>query len=157
MIIFYLMSGRYRTIVDFSRGLIVLFYLINIVLTVLYRLIIRRILYYIRRRGNNLKHVLLVGYSRAAEAYLDRLQNNSQWGYVAHGILDDHVPAGTMYKGVKVLGDDLGAFLCLIADAEVGEGYHFFLFVVMSKFRYIVISRFRYSEIPLFRYSGISL
>ena len=27
MIIFYLMSGRYRTIVDFSRGLIVLFYL----------------------------------------------------------------------------------------------------------------------------------
>lgn len=120
MIIFYLMSGRYRTIVDFSRGLIVLFYLINIVLTVLYRLIIRRILYYIRRRGNNLKHVLLVGYSRAAEAYLDRLQNNSQWGYVAHGILDDHVPAGTMYKGVKVLGE-IGNLEYILPENKLDE------------------------------------
>jgi Undecaprenyl-phosphate glucose phosphotransferase len=29
---------------------------------------------------------------------------NGQWGYYVHGILDDHVPRGTAYKGVKVLG-----------------------------------------------------
>ena len=29
---------------------------------------------------------------------------NPQWGYVIRGILDDNVPAGTMYKGIKVLG-----------------------------------------------------
>ena len=58
----------------------------------------------IRRRGYNLKHVVLVGYSRAAESYIDRILENPQWGYVVCGVLDDHIPAGTEYRGVKVLG-----------------------------------------------------
>ncbi len=45
-----------------------------------------------------------VGYSRAAEEYVDRILQNPQWGYVIRGILDDNVPAGTTYKGVKVIG-----------------------------------------------------
>jgi Undecaprenyl-phosphate glucose phosphotransferase len=57
-----------------------------------------------RSRGYNLKHILLVGYSRAAEEYIKRIMDNPQWGYAVCGILDDHVPAGTLYKGVKVLG-----------------------------------------------------
>ena len=46
----------------------------------------------------------MVGYSRAAEEYIDRVIANPQWGYIIRGILDDSVPAGTTYKGVKVLG-----------------------------------------------------
>ena len=45
-----------------------------------------------------------MGYSRAAEEYIDRVQANPQWGYVIQGILDDNTPAGTEYKGIKVLG-----------------------------------------------------
>ena len=52
----------------------------------------------------NLKRILLVGYSRAAEEYIDRINANPQWGYVVRGILDDNVERGTMYKGVKVIG-----------------------------------------------------
>ena len=48
--------------------------------------------------------MLLVGYSRAAEEYINRIMANPQWGYHICGILDDKVPAGTRYKGVKVLG-----------------------------------------------------
>jgi Undecaprenyl-phosphate glucose phosphotransferase len=48
--------------------------------------------------------VVLVGYSRAAESYIDRILENPQWGYVVCGVLDDHIPAGTEYRGVKVLG-----------------------------------------------------
>ena len=48
--------------------------------------------------------MILVGYSRAAEEYIDRVIANPQWGYIIRGILDDSVPAGTTYKGVKVLG-----------------------------------------------------
>jgi len=40
-----------------------------------------------------------------AEAYIDRLQWNPQWGYSICGILDDTVKPGTLYKGVQVLGD----------------------------------------------------
>ena len=104
MVSFFLLITRYSRVVNFSRTFIALFYLINMTLTILYRYLVRKTLYYIRRRGNNLKHMLLVGYSRAAEAYLDRISANAQWGYVVHGILDDHVPRGTTYKGVRVLG-----------------------------------------------------
>lgn len=105
MIVFFIVSNELRGYADFSRGLLMIFYVTNILLTTIYRYAIRRLLYHIRRKGNNLKHIILVGYSRAAEAYIDRLMNNAQWGYVVHGILDDHVPRGTVYKGVKVLGN----------------------------------------------------
>ena len=72
--------------------------------TVIERQVIRKILRTLRRRGYNLKHVVLVGYSRAAESYIDRILENPQWGYVVCGVLDDHIPAGTEYRGVKVLG-----------------------------------------------------
>lgn len=89
---------------DYSRKMICIFYVLNIVLTSLSRLIVRRILRTYRAKGYNLKHILLVGYSRAAEEYIDRILGNPEWGYVVHGILDDSVPAGTLYHGVKVLG-----------------------------------------------------
>ena len=89
---------------DFSRVLLLLFYIINIVITLLFRIVLRTSLRYFRKKGYNLKHILLVGYSRAAEEYISRINANPQWGYVVRGILDNHVPAGTMYKGVKVLG-----------------------------------------------------
>ena len=104
MTAFFLLSTKFDAVVDFSRTFIFLFYLINTSLTILYRYLIRKALYQIRRRGNNLRHIILIGYSRAAEAYLDRISANPAWGYVVHGILDDHVPRGTTYKGVKVLG-----------------------------------------------------
>ena len=50
---------------------------------------IRNILYFFRRKGYNLKYILLVGYSSAAEEYITRIIANPQWGYVIRGILDD--------------------------------------------------------------------
>lgn len=89
---------------NFSRSMIFIFYMINIVLTTLSRQVLRNFLQYFRRKGYNIKYILLVGYSRAAEEYVNRINANPQWGYVVRGILDDRVPRGTLYKGVKVLG-----------------------------------------------------
>lgn len=88
----------------FSRGLIFIFFVINSILMLSMRLLIRYILHFFRAKGYNVKYILLVGYSRAAEEYINRINANPQWGYVVRGILDDHVPRGTLYKGVKVLG-----------------------------------------------------
>ncbi|MDD3412726.1 MAG: undecaprenyl-phosphate glucose phosphotransferase [Lachnospiraceae bacterium] len=87
-----------------SRGLIFGFFIVNIILETLVRNIIRFTLRYIRKKGFNMKYVLLVGYSKSAEAYINRIRLNPQWGYVIRGILDNRVTAGTIYKGVKVLG-----------------------------------------------------
>lgn len=89
---------------DFSRTMLGIFYVINIILTALSRTMIRNMLYFFRRKGYNLKYILLVGYSRAAEEYITRINSNPQWGYVVRGILDDRIPSGTVYRGVKVVG-----------------------------------------------------
>lgn len=90
--------------INFSRSMLFIFYFLNIFLEETVRMIIRYILRDIRKKGLNQKHILLVGYSRAAEEYIDRILQNPQWGYNVRGILDDNVKAGTMYKGIKVLG-----------------------------------------------------
>ena len=89
---------------DFSRSTYIMFYVINIVLQWAVRMLIFTLLKDMREKGLNQKQMICVGYSRAAEEYIDRVQANPQWGYVIRGILDDNTPAGTEYKGIKVLG-----------------------------------------------------
>ena len=90
--------------IDFSRKMLCIFYALNIVAETLVRNLIRMVLMSLRRRGLNQKQILLVGYSRAAEQYIDRIQQNPQWGYNVRGVLDDNIARGTSYKGVKVIG-----------------------------------------------------
>ncbi len=89
---------------DFSRFMMGAFFVINIVFAAVYRTLIRNLLLYFRKKGYNLKYILLIGYSRAAEEYITRINANPQWGYVVRGILDDRIPSGTIYKGVRVVG-----------------------------------------------------
>ena len=105
---------------NFSRSVMVIFYLFNVSFTSAFRIFLRKWLRSIRSRGYNLKHILLVGYSRAAEEYIDRLTDNPQWGYVACGILDNHIPAGTLYRGVKVLGS-LGNLEFILPENKLDE------------------------------------
>lgn len=90
--------------VNFSRVMMIIFLVINVVAETAVRNLIRYVLRDMRKKGYNQKHVILVGYSRAAEEYIDRVINNPQWGYTIRGILDDEIEAGTMYKGIKVIG-----------------------------------------------------
>ena len=56
---------------DYSRSMLVIFFGINTVICRCLRMGIRLILRDMRKRGLNQKHILLVGYSRAAEEYID--------------------------------------------------------------------------------------
>ena len=89
---------------DISRSMLIMFYCINIVLDYAARMAIYYGIRNMRKKGMNQKQVLLVGYSRATEGYIDRVLQNPQWGYVIRGILDDNVPAGKVYHGIKVIG-----------------------------------------------------
>ena len=97
----------------YSRWMLAYFYVINIVLEIFVRNLIRWFLRKIRRRGFNLRHLIFVGYSGAAEAFVDRILANPQWGYKICGILDDNKEPGYTYRGIAVLGptDDLEAIL----------------------------------------------
>lgn len=105
---------------NISRTMLFYFYVSNIVGEEIVRLLVRRVLRKIRRKGYNLKHILLVGYSRAAEQYIDRIQQNPQWGYNVRGILDDNIARGTTYKGVKVIGS-IGNLLYILPENKLDE------------------------------------
>ena len=115
MIVQYLLKQMH-----FSREMLLIFVVTNSVCMVFSRSVIHHILRSLRRKGYNLKHMVLVGYSRAGEEYIDRIMANPQWGYVVCGILDDKVPRGTTYKGVKVLGE-IDNLLIILPENKMDE------------------------------------
>lgn len=98
---------------DVSRRLVTVFLALNVVLTIIERNAVRMVLMKARKIGLNQKHIILVGYSKAAEEYIDRIVENPQWGYKIMGILDDTVAPGTIYRNVEVLSliDSLSSIL----------------------------------------------
>ncbi len=88
----------------FSRFFLFYFGLINTGAMVFERNAIRLALRTIRRKGLNQKHVLLVGYSHAAEGYVERIKRNSQWGYQIEGMLDDNKTPHTDCLGIPIIG-----------------------------------------------------
>ena len=80
---------------DYSRKMLFVFFCFNVVFEVVFRNLLRYILRKYRKRGYNQKHVLLVGYSQAAEGYIDRVLSHPEWGYNIRGILDDNRTRGT--------------------------------------------------------------
>lgn len=89
---------------EFSTRMLFYFFTVNVVVETVERNLIRQILHSMRGKGYNQKHILLIGYSRAAEGFIDRVRQNAEWGYQIYGILDDHVPTGKEYKKAKILG-----------------------------------------------------
>ena len=77
---------------DWSRSMILIFFVINAAMDIALRLTAGEIVKKMRRQGRFTKSILLVGYSRAAEEYIDRVLMNPQWGLNIRGILDDRQP-----------------------------------------------------------------
>lgn len=94
---------------NYARLFIIIFVAINFMLELIFRMLITTLLRKFRKKGHNLKHILLVGYGRSAEGYIDRICSHPEWGYVVHGILDDRKQNGKSYRDVHVIGniDDL--------------------------------------------------
>lgn len=115
MIVQYLLKQMH-----FSREMLLIFAVGNSLFMIISRGVIHSVLRSLRKKGYNLKHMILVGYSRAGEEYIDRIMANPQWGYVVCGILDDKVPRGTTYKGVKVLGE-IDNLLIILPENRMDE------------------------------------
>ena len=89
---------------DISRGFIGVFFCVNLVISFSFRYLLQSGLQYLRSKGINLRHVLIIGYSSVARGFIDRVNDNPQWGYYIHGIIDDENELGMEYEGVSVIG-----------------------------------------------------
>ncbi len=99
--------------INYSRSVLFLFACCNFFVGMCFRVVLRKTLRFFRKRGYNQKHILLIGYSKAAESFIERIVGNPQWGYAIYGILDDTKQKGYTYRGVEVIGtlDDLNPIL----------------------------------------------
>ena len=94
-------------VVDFSRMMLALFWCISSFAVVFKRMFIRAVLSYYRRRGYNLKHVIIVGSGQLAYQYARDIQENAQLGYKMMGYIGDVCQSA--------LGKHLGTY------ARIGE------------------------------------
>jgi len=83
-------------VIDYSRYLIFIFSILCIIFTFAERLAMRLMLRRLRKRGYNLKHILIVGLSEMTYELITKLGVNPQWGYNIIGILDDNVEIGSL-------------------------------------------------------------
>lgn len=67
--------------VHISRLVIVIFYFVNTILITFKRGLLRYILSDMRKKGLNLKHVLIVGSGETASEYLNVIKSNKNYGY----------------------------------------------------------------------------
>ena len=98
---------------EFATRVVLGFFAINTFMVTLERNVIRMVLRSLRSKGYNQKHILLIGYSRAAEGFIDRVLANPEWGYRIRGTLADHHKTGEGYRNIPVVGtiSQLNSFL----------------------------------------------
>ena len=73
--VFFFIYIIFMKIPHVSRSLQLMFYVLSMLLTIAERAAIRYALERTRRKGYNLKHVVVIGFSAAAEAYIDRIKS----------------------------------------------------------------------------------
>lgn len=92
-------------IIDFSRYLLIIFAFISTVAASFERVMVRKILKNFRKKGYNLKHILLVGVSDTTKEFLTKVEENKEWGYNVVGLIDDNEIVGKKIRGRSVLGN----------------------------------------------------
>ncbi|HCW53912.1 MAG TPA: undecaprenyl-phosphate glucose phosphotransferase [Clostridium sp.] len=68
-------------IINISRWVIIIFYFIDTSVIIIKRFILRQVLSDLRKKGFNLKHILIVGSGEIAYEYLKVIKSNKDYGY----------------------------------------------------------------------------
>jgi len=75
---------------DISREFILIFYSLNVLFSAIYRYIVKKILFSLRRKGYNKRFVLILGAGTVGRSFYSNLQQYPEIGYEAIGFLDDY-------------------------------------------------------------------
>lgn len=90
---------------EFSRLLFIIFTSMTVVAVSVERVLLRNFLRYIRSRGYNQRHALVIGTGETAKCFIASLKNYPEVGMVLEGVLGvDEVDVGTTTEDVKVIG-----------------------------------------------------
>lgn len=104
-------------LIDFSRGVILVFYVVSITLLVAKYAFIRLVLGHFRKKGYNLKHVVVIGTGRLAQQYREDIAAESELGFHISGFVGNR---GSLNQEDQWLGsfDELDRIL---ASPDISE------------------------------------
>lgn len=85
-------------IIDISRLVLAVFFVVCLLLVTCKRVLLRRILKIYRKSGHNLKHVVILGSGGSASEYLSAIRSNKALGYNAAGYVSDDAGITTLQK-----------------------------------------------------------
>lgn len=77
-----------------SRSVVLLFGILNTLISSLFRLALRMLLRRMRAKGYNIKHVLLVGWNESSAEFYQRITGNKRLGYQIIGYFDNRGETG---------------------------------------------------------------
>jgi len=90
----------------FSRGWLLISWTISLVLVVVWRFIMRRVIYAFRQRGHFLSPALIIGANAEGRALAEQFANQPASGLYIAGFVDSTVPIGSnVSNGYKVIGN----------------------------------------------------
>ncbi len=82
-----ILISYFLRITDISRLFVVLFGIINVVLIVLVRIVLKESLHSLRSKGYNFRRILIVGTGTRARSVAEKLHAHREWGMVVYGFL----------------------------------------------------------------------
>ena len=104
---------------EFSRLTFLYFWVICMITLCIERILFRELLRFIRKRGYNLRHALIIGTGNLALDVTDRVHNHPELGIKIRGFLsDDKSEIGNELKGFKVL-DTCNNIRSIVMDQKV--------------------------------------
>ncbi len=96
VLLFILMTGitfYYREF-SYSRVQSIYFFIFSILFLTLFRAFVRSFLSYLRRKGKNLRRIVVIGDRETAEKFLRKVQDNRELGYVTVGYIGERQNSG---------------------------------------------------------------
>ena len=89
---------------EYSRYLLGMFLIFSTLFSITERIIVRKSLRFVRQRGHNTKHILMIGAGELGEKVVIKLNHVGYMGYNIIGFLDDNIPKGRKIANSKVIG-----------------------------------------------------
>lgn len=88
ILLFIMMLYVFKNI-NYSRYMIITFFIVSAVLTCVQRCLLRSFLRTLRKKGYNLKHVIFIGLNDCTLDFIEKIKFNKHWGYNIVGIFSD--------------------------------------------------------------------
>ncbi len=89
---------------EYSRYLLAMFAIFSTLFSITERIVLRKSLRYIRSKGHNIKHILMIGAGELGKKVAIKLNHVEYMGYNIIGFLDDNIEKGHEIAGSEVIG-----------------------------------------------------